>query len=461
MKPIAIKELAEAINGEVRISEDTVKSTGVAIDSRTIQPGEIFFAIRGDNFDGHDFVAPALERGACIAVVEGDIPLHESFNNSIVRVDNTVTALGRFAAWYRRQISAKVIAITGSVGKTTTRHILYEILSRHFRCRQARNSFNNHIGVPLTILAAEPDDEILLVEMGSNSPGEIEKLSTVARPDIALITLVAPAHLEGFGSIENIIVEKSAIAKGLSSEGTLFMNGDQPDLVNFVRSHYSVKKQTFGTSAACDIRGGQLKTEGGRGSFAIDGHMINVPLAGMASVQNCLAAWAVCRHLGLELQDFEKAVGLLKPYSMRLTQEQFGSVTVLNDCYNANPASMVNALKCLNTLNPKNSGRRVFISGCMAEMGSHSESLHVQLGRDAAFNGVEILLAAGPFAPQIAQGVYEADKQPVAVQDYENTDKLCDNLHKWIQPDDIILVKGSRAARLEKAVERIKELFEE
>ncbi|MHC5181928.1 MAG: UDP-N-acetylmuramoyl-tripeptide--D-alanyl-D-alanine ligase, partial [Planctomycetota bacterium] len=415
--------------------------------------------IVGENFDGHDYAVSAIEKGACCVVAERDIDLPNGSQSALIKVDDCIEALTQLASWYRQQLSAKVIAITGSVGKTTTRQTMHQVLSRFFKCRQARGSFNNHIGVPLTILSAEPDDEILLVELGSNHLGEIEQLSNLANPDAAVITAVAPSHLDGFGSLDNIIREKSSIACGLRPGGTLYVNGDQSDLLDYVRAHYDTSTVTFGENDKCDVQGLDLNTDGTCGSLVIDGQVVSVPLAGKANLSNVLTVWSVCRDLGVLLPDFIEAVQWLKPAKMRLEIETIGPLTVINDCYNANPASMANALSCLSSIAQTTSKRKVFIAGSMAELGSESERLHEQLGQCAVSEGVEVLLASGSYAERILQGAAAAGKDSGRMRAFEKIGQLCDNLHKWIQPDDIILVKGSRSAGLEQAVERLKELF--
>ncbi|MEN8127345.1 MAG: UDP-N-acetylmuramoyl-tripeptide--D-alanyl-D-alanine ligase [Planctomycetota bacterium] len=458
MIPIDASQLAEIIDGEITTGQGVSDLNGVSIDSRAIQPGQAFFAITGENFDGHNYAAAAVEKGATCIVVEREVDAPSQIPS--IKVDSCVTALAQFASWYRQQLSAKVIAITGSVGKTTTRQILHQILSRFFKCHQAPNSFNNHIGVPLTILSAEPDDEILLVEIGSNHLGEIEKLTTVANPDIAVITAVAPSHLEGFGSLDNIIKEKASIARGLRTGGTLYVNGDQPDLLDYVKKQFDASIVTFGQSDGCDVRAIDLETTGGQGSLTIDGQCVNVPLPGRANVSNVLTSWAVCRDLEISLPSFTDAVRSLKSGAMRMEIENIGPLTVLNDCYNANPASMANGLSCLASMAANTQKRKVFIAGSMAELGPQSEPLHVQLGQKAASEGVKVLLAVGPFAEQVLQGASETGQDAALACAFKKTGQLCDNLHKWIQPDDIILVKGSRSANLEKAIQRLRELFE-
>ena len=454
MKPIGADQLANIIHGRLITGDGASVFNGISIDSRAIEPGQAFFAIVGENFDGHDYVAAAIEKGASCIVAEREVEVPPQI--PLIQVDDCVEALARFASWYRQQLSAEVVAITGSVGKTSTRQILHQVLSRFFKCRQARGSFNNHIGLPLTILSAEPDDEILLLELGSNNFGEIETLAAVANPDVAVITAVAPSHLAGFGTLDNIIKEKASIASGLRRGGMLYVNGNQSDLLDYVKEHYRVPIITFGEGDGCDVRGIDLETTGSQGSLKIDGQTVRVPLAGKANLSNVLTTWSVCRDLGISLPDFIEAIQSLKSASMRLEVENIGPLAVLNDCYNANPASMANALSCLHSMASNTEKRKVFIAGSMAELGPQSEFLHTQLGQKATSKGVGVLLATGPFAEQILQG---AGQDSCLMCAFKETEQLCDNLHKWVQPDDIILVKGSRSANLEKAVQRLRELF--
>jgi UDP-N-acetylmuramoyl-tripeptide--D-alanyl-D-alanine ligase len=460
MLPITLRQLADAVNGRF---QDTCADEGrlisrVSIDSRTIEQGDLFIAVCGDVFDGHNFAAAAAKKGARCILAERPVDLPAEAGTPVVLVEDTITALGQLAAWYRQRLTAKVIAITGSAGKTTTRQMLSHVLSRFYRCRQAQKSFNNHIGVPLTILGAGPDDEVLVLELGTNHPGEIAYLTNLSKPDTAAITLIGPAHLEGFGTLDNILREKSSIAEGLPAGGAIYANGDQPELIDYLKKTYAVRVVSFGTTPGCDIIGTQLSTSGPSGSLVIDGVKVKVPLPGEANLRNCLTVWSICRDLGIALSDFAEAVGTIPPVTMRLEVQTIGPLTVLNDCYNANPASMANALNCLGAMAKERSARAVFVAGSMGELGERAGDLHVELGLRAADEGVQLLLACGPFAEQIVRGAGEG-KGIASMQAYENTSQLCDNLHKWLQPDDIVLVKGSRLAGLEKAIDKMHQLY--
>lgn len=452
MKPISISQIAEALKVEVG-GTDII--TGISTDSRTVKSGECFFAIKGANFDGHDHIEAALERGAICAVAQDDYPCESKV---ILKVNDTIEALGDLARWYRTQLSAKVIAITGSAGKTTTRQIVHYIASQHFACHQSPRSFNNNIGLPLTILSAEEHHEILITEIGANAPGEIAYLTNIALPDIAVVTNIHPAHLEGFGSIENIVKEKASISLGLGDDGVLLVNGDFQKLLAHCDT-LNRKYTTFGTGAGCDITATEMISTGATGGLVIDGIEILVPLAGKANLENVLAAWAVCKQLGISIEDFTKAIETFERVDMRLQIEKAGPITIINDCYNANPASMENAIECLRRIAQDASARTIFICGQMAELGDYSEKMHIKLGQQIASAGIDLLAAVGPYAETTTHAAKEKAKPDFEAHLFKDTGRLCNNLVDIVRADDIILVKGSRSASLEKAVEKLKELF--
>lgn len=441
------------------ISPECVDHTfhGVSIDSRTSKAGDCFFAIEGENFDGHDYVGEAFAKGAVCAVVSKNIDAIAIASKCLLKVEDTVKALGDLAREYRRQAGFKVVSITGSVGKTTTRQMIYHALSRRFRVHQSPASFNNNIGLPLTLLGANPDVQIVITELGSNYPGEISYLTRLAEPDIAIVTNVHPAHLEGFGDIQTIVQEKSSIAEGLRPDGIFIINGDIDALVNACRAKGTPFK-TFGQSENCDYRTRKVRSDGTTSRFTIEDTEIVLPLAGPGNVENALVAWAVCHALGLEIGDFARAMETLPPVSMRSEIVNIGTLTVLNDCYNANPASMRNALRTLAQLDASHQRRRVFICGDMAELGSHAEHLHAELGKAIVEAKIDVLLAVGPLS-KIAVEAAQADADyDLQVKCFTDAHSACQKLHEFTADSDIILVKGSRTAKLETVIERLKEL---
>lgn len=454
MKKFPLSQLAEIIKAHTSSATSGERRfiTGVSTDSRTVKPGDCFFALTGSNFDGHDYVGQALAKGAVYAVVGRDVE-----GAATLKVADTVQALGDFARHYRRQAGYKVVAITGSVGKTTTRQIVYHVLSRHFRVSQAQKNFNNQIGLPLTLLNADEKTQIVVAELGTNSPGEIAYLTRIALPDIAVITSVYPVHLEGLGDLQTIINEKLSIAEGLSPEGAFIINGDFDQLVRAFKAAGGRpgKLFTFGKSQGCNFQARNIKNTGDGSSFTIDDTQVYLPLPGPGNIDNALAAWAVCSRFGLTVEDFARAVRTQPAVPMRAELLQIGTMTVLNDCYNANPASMRNALDILTGLDTTGNRRLVFICGDMAELGTQTERLHAELGDSIAKTGVQLLIAVGKFAKITAETAKKKSADALKIKCFDDTLSACNNLKDYIKDYDIILVKGSRTAGLETAVEKL------
>ncbi|MHC4746825.1 MAG: UDP-N-acetylmuramoyl-tripeptide--D-alanyl-D-alanine ligase, partial [Planctomycetota bacterium] len=345
MKQFYIKDLAKIINATTTsdITPDSSFSS-VSTDSRTTKKGDCFFAIKGPNFDGHDYLLQAFLNSASCAVVSKNV----NTKNTLI-VKDTLKALGCFAAHYRKTQNFKVVAITGSVGKTTTRHIVHHVLSQKYKTTQAPRNFNNTIGLPLTLLNAEPQHQIVVAELATNQPGEINYLSKIASPEIALVTNVQPAHLEGFADLNAIANEKISIADGLKSDGTLIINADCELLLKTAKQK-NLNFITFGKSDRCDIQAKNISCNPSHSTFTIDSAQINLPLPGPGNVENAIAAWALCKQLKIKIEDFASALNSLPPMNMRTQIIKLGKIPVISDCYNANPASMKNALKILTNL---------------------------------------------------------------------------------------------------------------
>ena len=454
MKQFYIKDLAKIINATAAsdIPSDSSFSS-VSTDSRTTKKGDCFFAIKGPNFDGHDYVLQAFQNSASCAVVSKDT----NTKNTLI-VKDTIKALGRFAAHYRKTQNFKVLAITGSVGKTTTRHIVHHVLSQKYKTAQSPKNFNNTIGMPLTLLNADPQHQIVVAELATNQPGEISYLSKIASPEIALVTSVQPAHLEGFTDLNAIANEKISIADGLTTNGTLIINADCKILLDTAKQK-NLNFITFGKSDRCDIQAKNISCQPSQSSFTIDSAQINLPLPGPGNVENALAAWALCKQLNIKIEDFASALNSLPTLNMRTQIIKLGKITVINDCYNANPASMKNALKILANLKTKNQ-RLVFICGDMAELGKNSEQLHQQLGSDIADAKIDALITVGELAKITQQSAKINAQHKLNTKSFDDTISACNNLHKFVKDYDIVLVKASRTMKLENAVEKLKELFD-
>ncbi|MFA5422877.1 MAG: UDP-N-acetylmuramoyl-tripeptide--D-alanyl-D-alanine ligase [Phycisphaerae bacterium] len=433
-------------------------SISVSTDSRAVNPGDCFFAITGANFDGHSFVSQAIKKGAVCAVVNRNIKLPDADEKFLLRVDDTVEALGCLAVHYRTKSKFKVIAITGSVGKTTTRHIIAHVLKSRHRVYQSPKNFNNQIGVPLTLLAAKADDEFIIAELGTNRPGEIEYLSKITRPDFAIVTNVRPAHLEGLGSLDAITREKLSIATGLAPAGRLFINGDCSNLVAAAREN-GYQFTTFGLDQTCDVHPQTSDWNHKCSEFTIDSVSVNIPLGGKGNLENALAAWSVCSELGFTAQQFADAVKSIPPVDMRAHIRRFGSIEVIDDCYNANPASMKNALELLSKMAASEKRRPVFVCGDMGELGEHSRKYHEELAGDIINANVPLVITTGPMSALAASTAKTIAAYKLEIENFPDANAAADNLHKFIKDYDIVLVKGSRNAALEIVVHKLQQCF--
>jgi len=458
MKSITIENLAKIIKAQASMHADGSSVTDICTDSRTVKPGDCFFAISGENFDGHNFIEDVFAKGAACAVVSKEIPSQKFNGRPILKVPDTIKALGELAGWYRKDGKFKVVAITGSAGKTTTRQIAYHALANHFKVHQSPKSFNNFIGLPLTLLGARPDDDIVIVELGTNHPGEIEYLAKIASPYVALITNVYPAHLAGFGTIGKIAEEKLAVIKGLDSRGTLIINADCQTLLDTARRLKLPFEKFSCFNDDADYYIDNLVIGPLASNFNIDRSFVEIPLAGRGNIENALAAWAICSRLGIRAAYFADAVKTINPVSMRAEVLQAGSVTIISDCYNANPASMKNALDILTNFANSQKRRAVFICGDMAELGDSEENFHITLGEQIAKAGVNLLITVGPLSAITAKSAREKSGD-IEIKTFTNNTDVCNNLHNIIKDFDIILVKGSRINKLELVVNKLKEII--
>jgi len=438
----SLKEIADAVNGKL-ISRVCVCCSilGVSINSREIKPGDCFVAIKGEKFNGHDYLDSAFDAGANCAIVSTFVGENVPDGKCVILVDDTTEALGKLAAFHRNNLSAKVIAITGSVGKTTTRDLLHHIVREKFNCHCAIKSFNNEIGLPLTILGADEKTELLITEIGTNHPGEISSLSKIAAPNIAIITKIAPAHLHGFGTLENIVKEKCSITHGLRPLATLIVNGQNEitdylneNKIDHISYHHDSKKT----------------------AIEIDGKAVEVDLPGNGYRENAQGAWCVCKELGICAEYFLEKLRSFKTGNMRMEIFETPKLKIINDCYNANPCSMENALNYLSSL--KSDRRKVFIAGDMAELGEMSQILHQELGKQIANSDTKLLLCVGDFSETIAKTASYGNSL-IETHAFKDTESLRNKLHDFVKADDIILIKASRSVGLEKALETIYRIF--
>ena len=451
MEPLTLTRIAQLANGLLVQGDGGSTVTKISTDSRTVQPGDLFVPLRGENFDGHKFVEQANERGAVGAMVEESWKGATPKTFALIRVPDTLLGYQNLAANYRRSLPLKVIAITGSNGKTSTKDFVAATLSRRFRVTKTEGNFNNHVGLPQTMLAASASDEIGVWEIGMNHPGEIAALARLAAPDAAIITNVGLAHIEFMGSRAAIAAEKGALAEAIGAEGTVILNADDP-------STQGIAERTRAKVILAGIENGSVHanevTQSPTGSeFTIleGAHRCRaqLPVPGIHMVQNAMLAVAAGRAFGLSLEDCAAGLASAPLTKARLQIKEINGIQFIDDSYNANPDSMKAALRTLVELDAD--GRRIAILGQMNELGEESERRHREVGEAAAAFGVDELIAVGETGAEIARAAQKAGlEKSVSVAAAEDAAQL---LAKTAAPGDLILVKGSRSARMERVLE--------
>jgi UDP-N-acetylmuramoyl-tripeptide--D-alanyl-D-alanine ligase len=451
MDPLSLRKIAELAQGSLAAGDGEKIVSKVSTDSRTLQPGDLFVPLRGENFDGHRFVQQASERGAAGAMVEESWTGETAKTFALIRVPDTLVGYQNLAANYRRSLPLKVIAITGSNGKTSTKDFVAATLSRGFRVTKTEGNFNNHVGLPQTMLAACSSDEIAVWEIGMNHPGEIAALAKLAAPDVAIVTNVGIAHIEFMGTREAIAAEKGALAEAVSADGTVILNADDPfsqGIAERTRARVVLAGIESGFVRASEV---SQSSTGCEFTILEGAHRCRaqLPVPGIHMVQNAMLAVAAGRAFGLSLEDCAAGLASTPLTKARLQIKEINGIQFIDDSYNANPDSMKAALRTLVELDTD--GRRIAVLGEMSELGEESESGHRQVGEAAAAFGVDELIAVGATGEGMARAAQEAGlKKSIAVDDAGEAAEL---LRETASPGDLILVKGSRSARMERVLE--------
>jgi len=430
-------------------------AASVSTDSRMIAAGQAFLALRGERMDGHDFLIAAARRGAgCLVVDRQDrLPANGAARPAVV-VRDTLEALTDLARAARARLHCPVLAVTGSCGKTTVKEMIGQILSARRRGHTPPASFNNQIGVPLTLLAAEPDDEFVLCELGTNAPGEIAHLASVARPTVAVVTLVAPVHLEGLGSLDGVAREKASLVESLPPDGVAILNSDDERVLAMAERCPGRRVVKVGTGPEADLRvENVIQTQQGL-SFTIGEVGFDLPVLGEHQAVLAAAAAAACREVGITLEESAETLQRFRPPAMRLALQEAGGVTILNDAYNANPRSMQAALDLLKLWPDR---RKVFFCGDMRELGTESRTAHELLGRAVAEASVKRLVAVGVESRVTAAAAVMAGLPRDAVTAAADSIAAATLVPSVVKPGDVVLVKGSRAMHLERVVKAISE----
>ena len=437
----AASQVAEWVGG--RLHGPDVDIQGVSTDTRDLVPGSVFVALRGPRFDGHAFARAAHDAGAAALLVEQPAPV----DLPQVRVDDTLAALGRLAAAWRDRLSVRVVALTGSNGKTTVKELCAAILGRVGSTWATRGNLNNHIGVPLTLLSIGPEHRFAVVEMGANHPGEIDALARLVRPEVALVNNAGPAHLEGFGTVEGVARAKGEIFGGLGPEGTAVFNADDRHAGVWMERTRGLRRLRFGFRGQAEIRG----SAGADGALQVEtpwgGFNVRLQLAGRHNQYNALAATAAALALEAPLDAVVQGLEAVAPVGGRLAPvpARHGA-WLIDDTYNANPASLRAGIEALCAMD----GEPWLVLGDMAELGGAAAALHEAAGRQAREAGVRRLFAVGALARRAAESFGAGGAA------FEDVASLVEAVDAALRGGERILVKGSRSARMERVVDALR-----
>jgi UDP-N-acetylmuramoyl-tripeptide--D-alanyl-D-alanine ligase len=445
-------------------------ATGYSIDSRTINLGEIFFAVRGERMDGHDFLDQAFENGAIAAVVSKEkLPtlaariamgvhahppsLAGGTQPWLIPVEDTLVGLQLLANAVRRLWARPLIAVTGSAGKTTTKEAIAHVLATRFRVHKSEGNFNNHFGLPLMLLKLEPEHDCAVVELGMSHLGEITSLAQIAQPDIGVVTNVAPVHLEFFKDISEIARAKYELIESLSKSGSAVLNADD-EFVSQFGKEFKGKVITYGLAPNANVRAENVESKGEQGSAfdVVAGdrrERATLPLVGSHNIHNALAAIAVALERGISLREAVASLATMAAADKRGQVVRIGNITVINDCYNSNPKALAAMVNALAEMPAK---RRIVVAGEMLELGHQGETMHRESGQHIAKKGIDILVGVRGLAEKMVEA---AKQKGMRAEFLGNADAAGEWLARETREGDVVLLKASRGVKLEKALEKI------
>ncbi|GKX29078.1 UDP-N-acetylmuramoyl-tripeptide--D-alanyl-D-alanine ligase [Vallitalea longa] len=465
MKQVSIEKIAEEVSGHIvnqeLLREDiNWKYNNISIDSRTIAENDIFIPIKGDNFDGHNFISMAYEKGAMICFTEDKSRIPS--NQIGILVSDTKKALKDFAKYYLSLFKIPIVAVTGSVGKTSCKEMIGSILSVKYDVHKTIGNFNNEIGLPLTIFKLEDRHEVVVLEMGMNHYGELHRLSEIARPDIAVITNIGEAHIEYFGTKNNILKAKSEILDFLKKDGLVILNGDDPYLRK-LKENIPFNTLTFGFNDDNDYYISDYKELGwdgliGKITGTHEEYNIKIHTLGKHMLYNIIPGIIIGNHLNMTANEIEQGAYSYKPSKMRMDRIELNdNIVVINDAYNASVDSMISALDTLSTLDTQ--GRKVAVLGDMFELGDMSKDTHTRIGKVAATKNIDFIICVGKDSKYIYEGAMSNGIDKNKISYYKTKEELIDDIDELVKAKDTIIIKASRGMHLEKVIERLQSIF--
>ena len=458
MNRVKCSDILKAVDGILVCGDPETEISGISIDSRKISQGDLFIPIAGERFDGHDFIAPSLLSGAAASLTHKDVPPQE--NKVIIRVDNTQKALADIARWYRSLFGIPVVAVTGSVGKTSTKDMVASVLAQKFKVLKTQGNFNNEIGLPLTLFNLEKGHSAAVIEMGMSNAGEISRLARIAAPHIAIITNIGVSHIENLGSKENIYRAKMEVLDGMDKNGILILNADD-DMLQKADEMTDLKKVYYGIENKADFSADDIRKDGEKGTYfkvkaSGKDYSVHIPSPGLHNVYNALAAFAAGMELEIPAEEIIKGISEFSSGKMRLNIFEHKGIKIIDDAYNASPQSMEAAL---NVLMDISSGRRtIAVMGDMLELGEISSDAHYSVGAFAASKGVDFIAAVGSRSSFIEKGALDSGCRQESIRIFKTNEEVNLFLGNFVKSGDVLLIKGSRGMKMEQITEYIRKL---
>ncbi len=453
------KDCLEVVQGKLLQGKETKMFRGVSINSRTTKNGELFVCIKGENFDGHNFLGEAINKGAAGVLLSDSSMLSEGMiaeesSPFVIQSKNTLRALQDLASYQRSQFPFQVVAITGTNGKSTTKEMIASIMETKYKTLKTEGNLNNHIGLPLTLLARKPEHEVGVLEMGMSAAGEIKRLAEIAKPDIGVITNISAGHLKQLKTVKEVQAAKGELFDSLNEGGTAIINADDP-LVLELASPLRVNKITFGIERSADVHASDIQNKGSLG-FTFTAKIfnqsvpVNIPQIGFCNIYNALAALAAGHAMGISGQQMSKGLEVYQQIPQRNEQIIYEGITLINDAYNANPQSMREALKTLSGLNTQ--GKRFLVIGDMLELGPLSQSAHHELGEEIALSNIDNLVTVGPLAALAAESAEANAAKRLQIEKFNTHAQAVNYLQGKVEKGDCLLIKGSRGAKMENII---------
>lgn len=451
MHPASLEDIARAVHGRLICrSPGTHWTGGLRIDSREVQPGDVFLALPGASRNGHEFVSAAWALGAVLAIVREDQATPQ-FGPRLVVAD-TAQALIDLATWHRRKTEALVVGVTGSAGKTTTREMIFAALSGQYHGTRSRKNFNNEIGLPLSLLDLRAEHEFVVLELGASRIGDIARLAELSQPEIGVITSIGAAHLETFDGVEGILQGKGELLDALPAGGFAVLPGDCPQLRSLA-PRAKCRVIHVGESISNHLRAtSHVRTDFGL-RFRVDGQIYDVPVLGRHNLTNALCAIAIGREIGIPSVLLADSLAGFRPVSGRCQVRSIGPWTVVDDTYNASPPAFAAALATLVETPLESPGRRFVVAGDMLELGAASFDEHRRLGEQIGAMQIDRLISIGKYADDVAAGAISSGMPPHAIATASSLETLQLVLECWLEPNDLLLIKGSRGMKMERIVE--------